>query len=198
MGAVAGGGGSALVDDAEDVCRLCFKAGVPITVDGAHPDDVDPSNGMIRLSQVSQQDLTKRGFSVQIVSRYSRQQALAEPARKEAARKDKGRDPAGFKLAGVLLAKVGAIHSFRDEKGIQAFRVIPDPTDDSDAHAKVLLSPEMKGAPYLKWRRELVNALGPMRPVTVLPSRPAGPRSRLFLASHRLLEKFVSMFGRFR
>lgn len=198
MGAVAGGSGDALVDDAEDVCRLCFKAGVPITVDGEHPDDVDPLTGMIRLSQVSQQDLTKRGFSVQIVSRYSRQQALAEPARREAARKAKGKDPAGFKLAGVLLARVGTIHSFRDEKGVQAFRVIPDPTNDSDAHAKVLLSPEMKGAPYLKWRRELVNTLGPMRPVKVLPSHPAAARSRVLLAPLRMLEKLVSLLPRFR
>lgn len=182
MGAVAGGAERVLVDDGEEVCRLCFKAGVPITVDGRHPDDIDPATGMLRIEQLSQQDLTKRGFSVQVLSRYSRQQALAEPHRRESLRKQKGKSVAGFKLAGVLLASVGAIHSLRDEHGRRAFNVLEEPTEDSDAHATVLLDAALKGGPYLKWRRELVAAFGTIQDVEVLPDKPdlaMSPRARI-------------------
>lgn len=173
MGAMAGAGGP-LVDDAEDICRLCFKAGVPITVDGQYPDDIDPKTKRLRVTQLSQQDLVRRGFSVQVVSRYSLQQALAEPNRKERQRRRLGKPFAGFRLAGVLKANVGAIHRLSDDSGTQAFYVLQDPTPESDAHAKILLSPELKGGPYLKWRKELVTALGAVQPYSILDSRSNG------------------------
>lgn len=179
MGATAGGAARALVDDAEDVCRLCYKAGIPITQDGQYPDEIDPDNQMIRVGQISKQDLTKRGFSLQRVSLYSRQRALAEPARRERARQDRGKNHAGFVLKGVLLAHVGRIHRIGHNQGVRVFNVYESPSDESQAHAEILFEKTVPGSQYLKWRVELRDVLGRLQPVTALPSEPHSLRQRL-------------------
>lgn len=174
MGATAGGAVRALVDDAESVCRLCYKAGIPITQDQQYPDEIGPEDQMIRIGQISKQDLTKRGFSVQRVSLYSRQQALAEPARRERSRQDKGKGRAGFVLQGVLLAQVSRIHSIGNDEGVRVFNVYQSPNDGGQAHAEIFFNKTMQSSQYLKWRIELRNVLGKLQPLAVLPS---GPRS---------------------
>ncbi|WP_155413169.1 hypothetical protein [Xanthomonas arboricola] len=159
-----------LVPDHEIVCRLCFKAGIPITVDKKYPDEIDPSSGKIRATQISQQDLTKRGFSLQRVSLYSRQLAAAQPVRKELARKERGLEPAGFVLQGVVSGRVKEIHAVRDGGGRTIFCVYATPNDDSDAHAEVKFAPGVKGSEYIKWRVVLVDLLGTLQPVESLPS----------------------------
>jgi len=175
MGAIPGGAARTLVDDAEDVCRLCFKAGIPITVDKAYPDEIEPDTQMIRAVQISKQDLLQRGFSLQRKGLYSQQLARAEPSRRERARRKEGKPRAGFKLHGLLSAPVGQIHQIVDSEGVRVFNVYATPNRMSVAHAEILMDPvRFKGSAYLKWRLELREALGTIQPVTVLPSVPWG------------------------
>jgi len=190
MGATAGGAARALVDDAEDVCRLCYKAGIPITQDGQYPDEIDLDTQMIRVGQISKQDLTKRGFSLHRVSLYSRQRALAEPARKERARQDLGKSHAGFVLKGVLLAQVGRIHGIGHDQGVRVFNVYESPTDESRAHAEVLFDKTVPGSQYLKWRIELRDVLGTLQPVTALPAESSKLRRWLVEISHTITTLF--------
>lgn len=172
MGAIPGGAARARVDDAEDICRLCYAAGIPITVDGKYPDEIEPDTQMIRVSQITRKDLTKTGFSLQRTSLYSRQRARTEPARRERARQAKGKKPAGFVLKGVLLARVGRIHNILDGKGARVFSVYASPNNQSDAHAEILFDNHVSNSEYLKWRLELREVLGTLQPLTVLPSVP--------------------------
>ncbi|HXE09632.1 MAG TPA: hypothetical protein VN612_17140 [Acidobacteriaceae bacterium] len=167
------------MDDAEDVCRLCYKAGVPITIDGKYPDEIDPETNMIRVGQISKQDLTRRGFSLQRTSLYSRRKALAEPARREQLRSEKGKGPAGFVLKGVLLTRVGRVHNIVDGTGAKVFSVYATPNDESEAHAEILFDITVPNSEFLKWRLELRDALGILRPATVLPSEPRSLKQRL-------------------
>jgi hypothetical protein len=179
MGAIPRGAARALVDDAEDVCRLCYKAGVPITIDKKYPDEIDPETNMIRVGQISKQDLTQRGFSLQRTSLYSRRRALAEPARRERLRSERGKVPAGFVLKGVLLTRVARIHNIVDGTGAKVFSVYATPNDESEAHAEILFDTKVPNSEFLKWRLELRDALGILQPVTVLPSKPRSLRQRL-------------------
>lgn len=187
-----------LVPDHEVVCRLCFKAGIPITIDQKYPDEIDPSSGKIRATQISQQDLTKRGFSLQRVALYSRQLAAAQPARKELARKARNLEPAGFVLQGVVSGRVEDIHAVRDDGGQVIFRVYATPNDDSDAHAEVKFAPGVKGSEYIKWRVVLADILGTLQPVESLPpdSSSLGERIAKFIEAWRvsvakLLDQFL-------
>lgn len=193
MGESAAGGvaeSMPLVADDETVCRLCYKAGVPITVDQQF-DDVDPASGRLRAVQISKQDLTIRGFSLQRVAMYSRQIASDEPARRERDRKEKGKERAGFVLQGVLLGNVEQIHAVRGEGGEPIFRVYATPNDASAAHAEVKLAPGVKGSQYIKWRVVLADILGTLQPVHSLPSV---PRS----LPERVAHIFREIFGRVR
>lgn len=181
MGEIAGGSAVVvpLVSEEEMVCRLCYKAGIPITVDGKYPDDIDPTTLTLRESQISQQDLTKRGFSVQRLSLYSRQLAMDEPERRERDRKQRGKPRAGFALQGVLLGHVAEIHAVRGAAGEQVFRVYETPNSDSVAHAEIKLAPGVSGSQYLKWRKLLSDRLGTRQPISVLPSVPRNLRERI-------------------
>lgn len=174
MAPMPGGASLALVDDAESICRLSFKAGIPIVVDGQHPDDVDPKDQMIRVEAISKQDLTKRGFSLQRVSFYSREMALAQPEARELKRVADGKPKAGYVLQGAFLARVSKIHGIVSNGGAQVFTVYESPTAQNPAHAEIRIDPGAKGSDFLKWRLELRRALGKLQPVTALPSHSEG------------------------
>jgi hypothetical protein len=157
----------ALVDPAEDVCRLCFSAEIPISRDRKHPNQVDPEDGYIRLEEIGWEDLKVRGFSVQRKALYSLAKALALAEARDAIRTAKGLD-ARYKFAGTLIARVQAVIDIVDGGGSSVFFVREMPLEDDPGHAEIRIAAHMTRQDFLKYRPALRLVLGRLHEPAVL------------------------------
>jgi hypothetical protein len=164
MGTMAEGA-AVLVDAEETICRVGFVADVGISRGLKYPQMHDPETGLIRLEEISWDDLKNNGFSVQIKSLYSSNAAQAEAARRDERWTEKLKKPAKYAVAGVHLAKVAAINAIED-KGGSAFRVLDTRTADAPAHAEIRISDHLDKSGLLKYRTWLQKALGAIRDAT--------------------------------
>jgi hypothetical protein len=162
-------GALAFVDDAEEVCRLCFAAAIPITRDDKHPNHID-SDDMIRLEELGWQDFSGRGFSLARRKKYSLAEGEAEATRRDQKRASKGQE-ARYILAGVLIARADAIHAISDDAGSQVFHVLETPTEAMPAHAEIRISHQFKKVDFLRFRQELRVVLGRLRPKSMLDNQ---------------------------
>lgn len=154
-----------LVDDKEEICRLCFSAQIPI-VDDVYPNQIDPVSGQIRLEEISLRKV-RRGFSVQRRHMYSMAEALAIARAADARWKTKGKE-ADYQLAGFLLASVAAVHSI-SEDGSRVFAVYSKPEPGEPGHAEIHIAVEgMAKDKFIKYRTELQLALGQIQPPEAL------------------------------
>jgi hypothetical protein len=156
-----------LVDAEEDVCRLCFSAKIPISIDNRHPNQIDVNTGYILLEELSWQDFKKRGFSLQRRRLYSHAEALALAAKRNAAKAEKGQD-AAYQLAGVLIAKVASINAISDDDGSQIFRVLATPNENEPGHSEIRIADHLTKMHLLKYRVSLQSALGKMQDAALL------------------------------
>lgn len=163
MGTMADGA-AILVDAEETICRVGFVADLGISR-GKYPQMHDPETGLIRLEELSWEDLKIRGFSVQIRSLYSFKAAQEEAERRDERWTEKIGRAANYVLAGVHLAKVAAINSIED-KGGSAFRVLDTRTTEAPAHAEIRISDHLAKSDLLKYRGLLQKALGEIRDAT--------------------------------
>ena len=159
-------GAVALVDEDEDVCRLCFSAAIPISRDQQHPNQIDDEN-MIRLEELGWEDFSSRGFSLVRRSLYSVVKGEAESQRRNKARAEKGQD-ARYQLAGTLVAKTQSINAIADEGGAQVFRVLQTPLPHEDAHAEIRIAEQFRKPDFLKFRKQLRLVLGTLRDKSIL------------------------------
>jgi len=151
-----------LVDEREDVCRLCFSADVPISRHDNHPNQIDPLTGRIRLEEISWEDLSSKGFSLQRRHLYSLEKAIREAERRDNAKSEKLSVNAGYKLAGVLIVRVARINEILHE-GVKAFSVYATPQPGDPGHAEIRVGAHCRKHDLLKFRIALQTALGSMR-----------------------------------
>jgi hypothetical protein len=172
MGAMVGAAATAiLVDEDERVARLCFKADFPITHDGQHPSDVDPTTHLYRLEEFQWKDFSnpdRGGFSVQRMSLFTRTDAVRILRERTQKKVDANKPVNGFDLEGVVAASVGEINSVKDAAGENAFLVTPEPVTDAPAHAAIRASGKYGSGAFLKYRLMLQGIFGELQPLTVL------------------------------
>lgn len=152
-----------LVSDDEVVCRVGFSADFPISRDKNYPEQHDPNTGLLRLEEISIDDLNDRGFSIQRINIYNRSIADAHAADRAAKASAKLGRAVTYTVAGGHLAQVAAIHGIRGEAENQIFEVWPTPEDGQPAHAEIRAKERMTKSMLLKWRPRLQGALGPIR-----------------------------------
>ncbi len=165
MGGNAEGAAVAALATDEDVCRLCFSASIPI-VDEKFPNQVDPSTGYIRLEEISHRQV-KRGFSLQRKQLYSLREAREMTAAREANKRAKG-IVADYVLAGVLVARVDAIHAIGIEQGSQVFEVRSVPIPGQPGHAEIHFKTTLLKEDFLELRMDLQRALGKLQAPEIL------------------------------
>lgn len=165
MGGNADGAADVAVDDAEEVCRLCFSADVPI-VEDKYPNQVDPVTGFIRLEEISHRQV-KRGFSVQRMCLFSRAEAEAVAAIREERKRAKG-IVANYLLAGVLVARVEMIHQIGGQACARPFNVLKAPVEGEPGHAEIRFNGDVSKEVFLEFRLELQRALGQLREPAIL------------------------------
>lgn len=161
-------GAAVVVDDEEDVCRLCFAAAIPISRDNQHPNQTD-EDGYIRLEEIAWNDLSKKGFSLVRRHLYSVAKGEAEAQRRDAKRREKGQD-ARYQLAGTLIARAGGIAAITNDQGHQVFRVLATPTEQEEAHAEVRFVQDIARHEWLRFRQDLRLVLGTVRDKSDLDS----------------------------
>lgn len=156
-----------LIEPHEDVCRLCFAAEIPVFRNSGQPNQVDPETGLMYIQEISWEDLSQNGFSLQRRLLYSLAQALAEADRRDAAKSQQKGHAVGYRLAGTLVARVEAINQIADN-GQQVFEVLATPLPDQPAHAEIRIAQGLGKDVFLKFRISLRNALGTMQDARVL------------------------------
>lgn len=166
--AVGAGEAAALVDDEEDVCRLCFAAQVPISRDNQHPNQID-DEGFIRLEEIGWDDLASRGFSLVRRHLYSVSRGEAEAARRDEKRRAKGQE-ARYQLAGALIVRAANIKAIADDNGAQVFNVFATPTAEEEAHAEIKFAQVIPRNQFLRFRQALRVELGTLQEKTALDS----------------------------
>ncbi|WP_157499838.1 hypothetical protein [Lysobacter sp. Root983] len=138
-------------------------------------NQIDPETGLILLEEISWQDLTERGFSVQRKTLYSEAEAIQFAEERKEFRAQKGK-VSEYILTGALIACVRAVHEIKaDEDGSQTFRVLQTPREGQPGHAEIRIADHIAQVRVskdrmLKYRLELCNALGPLRPSSDIDS----------------------------
>lgn len=157
-----------LVEPHEDVCRLCFAADLPVFRNVGQPNQVDPETGLIHIQEISWQDLSEKGFSLQRRALYSLAEALAEADRRDAAKSLAKGQPVGYRLAGALIARVNAINGIADDNGQQIFQVHATPLELQPGHAEIKITEGLGKDVFLKFRIKLRDVLGVMQEAELL------------------------------
>ena len=165
----AGGAAPALVSDEEDVARLCFRAGFPITRRNSHHSDVDPESGFYRLEEFTWDDFTNRGFSVQRLALFSRDAANAAYQAKVEKRRAKGDPVDTLEFLGAVVASVAQIHAIRTAKGGRAFAVCQEPIEGNPAHACIRSDEQYSKPEFMKYRLLLQAIFAQVRGSEVFP-----------------------------
>jgi len=164
MGDIAQGVAQAFVADDETVCRLAFSADHPISRGTGYPQKHDPETGLIRMEEITWDDLKKNGFSVQICSLYSFAEATDEAARRNAERSAKAGFEVNYRLAGCHFAIVRSINEIVDEAGQSMFYVLDSRTPEAPAHAEIRATDHLVDKSILlKYRESLRDVLGRIR-----------------------------------
>jgi len=153
------------VDPEESICRVGYEADVAIFIERQFPQTHDPVTGLLRLEEISWQDLKKRGFSVQMKSLYSRASAEESADFKNKNWSEKLGVTANCRVAGVHIAGVKAVNDIVKADGKSAFRVLNTRTDDFPSHAEIRLVDGLDKSYFLQFRQELRDTLGPLRDV---------------------------------
>lgn len=173
MGDVVGGAANiTLVEDDEEVARLCFKSDWPVTHDGKYPSEIDPVTRLYRLEEFQWKDFSKQarsGFSVQRTSLFSQTDAKRVLEERIARKQEREKPLDGYDLEGVVIARVSAIHGIKDADGQSTFLVSPESTPDSPAHSAIRTSETCNSGEFLKYRKELQTAFGQLQSVEILP-----------------------------
>jgi hypothetical protein len=159
------------VSDEEDVARLCFRASFPITRRGEYLSDFDPGSQLYRLEELTWDDFSNRGFSVQrrsLFSRVAAQAALQD--RIDRKREKLGATADSLKLEGAVLARVASIRAIQTLGGERAFSVWKEPVDGNSAHACIRSNGGYPRGEFLKYRVQLQAVFAGLRPLSVLPS----------------------------
>ena len=170
MGGSAEGPAEVLVEPGEDVCRLCFSADIPISRDSKHPNQIDSETGLLRLEEISWQDVKHDGFSLQRKKLYSHAEAVKEAEKRDRKKSQKKGADVHYRLAGALIARVENINAIADDEGRPVFCVLATPIKEQPGHVeaqpghaeiRVLSHIEQKHQ-FLKFRQRLRDALGRM------------------------------------
>jgi hypothetical protein len=155
----AGGAEDVLVDDAEDVARLCLN----------ERTDIDPETRLLKVSTLMWEDFLHRGLSVQRVNFFTRGDAQAALDARIAAREGAGKSVTGYALAGVAIARVEKIRRIEKEGGSPAFVVVEKPDAASAGHAEIFATEDYGHGKFLGFRTKLILAFGPVQSVEMLP-----------------------------
>ncbi len=168
MGDRAEGAAVVYVPDEETVCRIGFSADHGVFRDNRYPETHDPSDGLLRLSEINLEDLKFRGFSVQMKSLYSENDAHQEARRRDDLFVARRGVSVGYRVAGVHMSLAGAISSVLDKDGDRAFDVLDTRDDEHPAHAEIRFAKKFPGAECLRLRSELRRVLGTLQNITLL------------------------------
>lgn len=159
----AGGAAPVLVDEEEDVARLCYRAGFPITRRNDHHCEVDPDSGLYRLEEFTWEDFTQKGFSVQRRALFTREAAITAFQAKMEKRRVKG-DPADtLELLGAVVAPVAQIHAIRTMRDGRAFAVWEEPIEGNAAHACIRSDEKYPRSEFMKYRALLQEIFAQVR-----------------------------------
>lgn len=170
----AGGAAPVFVSDEEDVARLCFRAGFPITRRNSHHCDVDPESGLFRLEGFTWDDFTNRGFSVQRLALFSREAANGALQARVEKRRERGDPVDTLELLGAVVASVARIHSIRTAKGGRAFAVCQDPIEGNPAHAFIRSDEQYSKPEFMKYRVLLQAIFAEVKSPDVFPEHVDG------------------------
>lgn len=155
------------VDDSEYVCRLGFCANENVFRDKGYPQTHD-DDGYLRLSELSWVDFSEKGFSVQMRSLYSSDDAHAEALRRNQARLERTGVDVGYSVAGCHAVQVSKVREIKDDVGDEAFCVYDTRTEAEPAHAEIRVASQIKKADFLKLREMLRDTLGKIQPIVFL------------------------------
>lgn len=159
----AEGAAELLVAADEIVCRLGSSANQNIAR-GGYPEKHDPESGLIRLEEITLEDLSSNGFSLQRFNLYTQAAAHAEAARRNEQRFAKTGKDIGYRVAGVHLVAVNDVNGIRTDRGDSVFKVLQTPTEADPAHAEIRSALAVfKRSDLLKYRPLLRNVLGPLQ-----------------------------------
>lgn len=156
------------LDGGERVARLCFAANIAFGSGATtYPDQIDPESGLIRIEEISFSEITK-GFSVQRIRLYARQEAEAMASERQERWRQKGYVDAEFRLEGVLVANVTDIHGISCPNAGQIFEVLAKPNNGDPGHAEVHFKAKLKKDEFLEHRLALQKVLGRLVDAAVL------------------------------
>jgi len=165
---MAEGTAEILVDDQETVCRVSFVADHPISRDGVYSEMYDPETRLIRLEEISLDDLNKSGFSLQRVMLYTQADAHKHAERSNVSKSEKFGRNVNFRVAGGHFFNVSSVHAIENADGKRIFKVLESPMDGQPAHAEILAVEKVTNSQKLKYRKLLRDVLGPLKDVALL------------------------------